>query len=207
MSSTTAVICGLGDADLDATTGERRVDRVVVAINPDERLRRHPDHLAAVDVRHPRWQRSHPSLLLDEPLGRDRANRPMHPPVGLLGPRVEPVLEVEMVREHPARLEVRAHEPVRALQQRPSPADRAPRGSPSRPPAARRTRRTPRSGGRPRRSLDSRSQTNFSGNAPSRPRFRASPSRMSGASLLKTSVPAIARDQHTSQVTTQPRRG
>ena len=29
---------------------------------------------------------------------------------------------------------------------------------------------------------------------------------MSGASLLKISVPAIARDQHTSHVTTQPRR-
>ena len=40
----------------------------------------------------------------------------MHPTVRLLRPRIEPVLEVEMVREHPPRLEVRAHEPVRALQ-------------------------------------------------------------------------------------------
>ena len=37
-------------------------------------------------------------------------------------------------------------------------------------------------------------------------RFLASPHRMSGASLLKIKLPAIARDQHTSQVTTQPRR-
>jgi hypothetical protein len=39
----------------------------------------------------------------------------MDPLVGLLGPRVEPVLVVEVVREHATRLEVRAHEPVRAL--------------------------------------------------------------------------------------------
>ena len=44
----------------------------------------------------------------------------------------------------------------------------------------------------------SRSHTSFSGNAPSRVRLRARPHRMSGASLLKISVPAIARDQHTS---------
>jgi hypothetical protein len=37
-------------------------------------------------------------------------------------------------------------------------------------------------------------------------RLRAKPNRMSGASLLNTRMPAIARDQHTSQVTTQPRR-
>jgi transposase len=52
----------------------------------------------------------------------------------------------------------------------------------------------------------SRSHTSFSGNAPSLTRFRARPNRISGASLLKTSAPAIARDQHTSHVTTQPRR-
>jgi hypothetical protein len=39
-----------------------------------------------------------------------------YPPIGLLGPRIEAVLEIEMVREHASRLEVRTHEPVRALQ-------------------------------------------------------------------------------------------
>ncbi len=61
--------------------------------------------------------------------------------------------------------------------------------------------------GRPPAAIaDSRSQTSFSGSAPRRRRLRAKPQRMSGASLLKISVPASARDQHTSQVTTQPRR-
>lgn len=35
---------GLRHADLDPATGERRLDRVVVAIDSDERLRRHPQH-------------------------------------------------------------------------------------------------------------------------------------------------------------------
>jgi hypothetical protein len=53
---------------------------------------------------------------------------------------------------------------------------------------------------------DSRSHTSFSGSTPSRVRFLDSPARMSGASLLKIKVPAIARDQHDCEVTTHPRR-
>src|ERR1700761_704649 len=49
----------LRGADLNAPPGELRVDRVVVAIDPDERLRRNPDDLAAVDVGHPRRERPH----------------------------------------------------------------------------------------------------------------------------------------------------
>ncbi len=107
----------LGNADLDAAPSEGRVDRVVVAIDPDERLRRHPDDRSAVDVGHARGERPHPRTLLDKALRGDRADRPMHPVVHLVGPRVEAVLIVEVVREHAARLEVRTHEPVRALQQ------------------------------------------------------------------------------------------
>ena len=42
---------GLRHADLDPATGERRLDRVVVAIDSDERLRRNPQHLAPIEVR------------------------------------------------------------------------------------------------------------------------------------------------------------
>ena len=40
----------------------------------------------------------------------------MHPLVDLVAPAVELQLEVGLVREPPSRLEIRAHEPVRALQ-------------------------------------------------------------------------------------------
>jgi hypothetical protein len=52
----------------------------------------------------------------------------------------------------------------------------------------------------------SRSHTSFSGNPPIRSRQRPTPQRMSGASLEKINAPAITRDQHSSAVTTQPRR-
>ncbi len=106
----------LGDADFDPRAGEPRIDRVIVAIEPNERLHRHPDHLPPIDNGHPRGHRPHPRLLLSKPLGRDRPDRPVHPAVGFVGPRVEPILEVEMVREHATGLEVRTHEPMRALE-------------------------------------------------------------------------------------------
>src|SRR6187200_305556 len=52
----------------------------------------------------------------------------------------------------------------------------------------------------------SRSQTSVSGNASRRVRQRIMPKAMSGHSLEKISVPAIARDQPSSAVTTQARR-
>ncbi len=122
----------------------------------------------------------------------------MHPPVALSVQRVEAVLEVEVVREHPARLEVRAHEPVRALEQPLRLRVARPRGSPSRPRAARRTRRTRRSGGRQRRSRPPGPRPASPAAPRAAPDSAPSPHRMSGASLLNISVPAIARDQHTS---------
>jgi hypothetical protein len=74
---------GLGDAQLDPPASERRGDRVVVAIDPNERLRRNPDHLATVDVRQPGWAWPHPLALLGETLGRDSAS---DPPLALLRP-------------------------------------------------------------------------------------------------------------------------
>ena len=79
MSSTVAVTSRLGDAHLDAPTGEARVERVVVAINAEIGLLRHPDHAPAVGVGQPLGQRPHPRALLRQPLGRDRADRAMHP--------------------------------------------------------------------------------------------------------------------------------
>jgi hypothetical protein len=52
----------------------------------------------------------------------------------------------------------------------------------------------------------SRSHTNFSASTPIRPKQRPRPQRMSGASLLKIKLPTITLDQHTSAVTTYPRR-
>ena len=102
----------LGDAHLDPATGERGIDGVVVAIHPHERLGRDADDVAAVGVGHLSRQRPHLFAFLGQPLRGDRSDRAVHPPVGLLSPGVKPVLEVEMVGEHPARLEVGAHEPV-----------------------------------------------------------------------------------------------
>jgi FtsP/CotA-like multicopper oxidase with cupredoxin domain len=52
----------------------------------------------------------------------------------------------------------------------------------------------------------SRSHTSFCGSAPILDKPRPTPHKMSGASLEKISAPAITRDQHSSAVTTQPRR-
>ena len=95
MSNTHRGHLRLRDAHLDAAAGERRVDRVVVAINPQIGLLRHAHHLPAVEVGQPRGQRPHPLALRDEPLGRDGADRAMHTPVDLVAPAVELQLEVE----------------------------------------------------------------------------------------------------------------
>src|ERR1700729_3689407 len=107
---------GLGDAELDAPASESWVDRVVVAVNTNERLRRDAQHSAAIGVRHRGGQPSAPGLLLREPPCRDRADRAMNPTVRLVGPGVETVLKIEVVREYPAGLEVRAHEPMPLLE-------------------------------------------------------------------------------------------
>jgi hypothetical protein len=89
---------------------------VVIAINPEIRLLGHPHHGPPVGVRQPTGQRSHPGPFLDEPFGRDGADRAMHPLINPVAPAIELVLEVEMVREPTPWHEVGAHEPVRALQ-------------------------------------------------------------------------------------------
>ena len=97
---------GLGDAQLDPPAGERRIDGVVIAIDAKIRLLRDPNHRPSVGVRQLLGQRSHPHPLLDEPLGRDGADRAMHPLVDPVTPAVELVLEVEVVGEAPCGLEV-----------------------------------------------------------------------------------------------------
>ena len=86
MSSTTAVTSRLGDPQLDAAAGERGVDRVVVAVDPEN---------GCCGTR-TTWRRSRSGIragsgrirsrLLGEPLGRDRPDRAVHPLVGLLAP-------------------------------------------------------------------------------------------------------------------------
>jgi len=105
----------LGDADLDAAADEPWVDRVVVAIDPHIRLRRNAEHLAAIRVRHPD-HRSHPLALLHQSLRWDGADRAVHAPVGAIAPAVELQLKVGRVREPTPGLEVRAQEPMRALE-------------------------------------------------------------------------------------------
>ena len=97
----------LADTDFDATADEVRIQRVVVGVKPDVRIGRHPGHPAPVQVRLASGQRPHHLSLLEQTIDRPLAQRLVRPRVGLLKPRVELQLEVEMVREPPAGLEVR----------------------------------------------------------------------------------------------------
>ena len=97
----------LADAHLDATPDELRIQRIVVGVKPDVRIGRHPGHPAPIQVRLARRQRPHHLTLLEQTIDRTLAQRLVRPSVGLLKPRVELQLEVEMVREPPTRLEVR----------------------------------------------------------------------------------------------------
>jgi len=190
---------------LDPAAREPRVDRIIVAIHPDQRLRRHPDDLAAVHIGHRGGQRPHLLLLLDQALGRNHARRAMHPPVGLLAPRVQAVLIVEGVREHPTRLEVRTHEPVRTLQH--TLRLRIPRlqdHPPDRQLPAERGKRLRRPAKRPDRGLPIPHQ--LLRQRPQPPKIPREAEQDVRRLLLKINVPSIARDQHTSHVTTHPRR-
>ena len=118
----------------------------------------------------------------------------MHARVGLLGPAVELGLEVERVGEAPAGLEVpwtkrweRSSAPL-AWQ---SPGSRITQPAASWPQKAAKP-----SVGRPPPAwiAPSRSQTSFSGSAPSLLRQRFMPQAMSASSFEKTSAPAKARE-------------
>jgi hypothetical protein len=93
-------------------------------------------------------------------------------------------LRIPRLEDHPPQLEPNAKR-THPSSNRPQ---NAANGSVARPPAA---------------IAAPRSHTSFSGSAPNRVRLRANPHRTSGASFENTNVPAITRDQHTSQVTTQ----
>ena len=104
-----------GDTDLDTPPGEYRVQRVVVAVDPDQRLLGDPRHPAAIRLE--RHLAERPQLpLMRQPLGRDTTDRAMHPTVHLLSPAVELLLKVQVVRERPTRLKVRPKEPMLTLQ-------------------------------------------------------------------------------------------
>ena len=109
------------------------------------------------------------------------------------------VLEVEVVREPPARLEVGAHEPVRALKDPLRLRIRRLQDHPADPQLPAERRELARSGDRRRRGSRPPDPTPASPATPrSDSRQRPRPHRMSGASLEKTSAPATTRDQHSS---------
>jgi hypothetical protein len=103
VSSTTVVTWVWETRSSTRRPGERWVDGVVVAIDAEIGLLGHTNHRPPVTVRQPVRQRPHPCPLLDQPLSRDGTDRAMHPPVDAVTPPVELVLEVEVVREPPAR--------------------------------------------------------------------------------------------------------
>ena len=204
VSSTTASDLALADAHLDATAGERGVDRVVVAIDPQIRLRRDARHRPAITSGIGIRQRPHPFALLDEPFGRDgaavRCTRRLtrsHQPSSCSWK------SSGFANRRPGRKLVRMNRCERSSTPLAwaSPASRITQPTPSCPQNAANA-----SVGRPSgrdRALAIPDQ--LLRQCPEPLRQRPAP-RMSGASLEKISAPASTRDQHNSQVTTQPRR-
>jgi hypothetical protein len=97
----------VSDPDLDAAADEVGVQRVVAGIEPNVRIRRDPGHPPAVGVRCQVGQRGHDRQLLGQAINRPGPGRAVRSRVDPLKPRVELVLEVELVREHAPRFEVR----------------------------------------------------------------------------------------------------
>jgi hypothetical protein len=85
---------------------EGRRLRVVVAVETQVGLLRDADDEAPVGVRHPLGQGTRPLPLLGQPLGDERTRGAVNARVDALAPAVELVLEVELVGEAPAGLEV-----------------------------------------------------------------------------------------------------
>ena len=95
----------LVDANLNTARDERGIQRVVVGVKAQMRVRRDPGHPAPGGVGHHFWQRCHHRELFGEPVQRPRPDAAVRARVGLRKPRVELALEVQLVGEPPARLE------------------------------------------------------------------------------------------------------
>jgi hypothetical protein len=168
-------------------------DRLVVSVEAQVGVRRDPDHEAAVDVGRRGRQRTHQPALLHESVNRPAAQRLVRAG-GSLEPGVELELEVELVGEAPARLEVRLQVAPQALDDAlglgvgrlaevPVELQLAAEGGVGVGRAAVARVQAP-----------SRSQTASSGSAPSDHRQRVIPNSRSGACFENTSAPAPARE-------------
>jgi hypothetical protein len=141
-------------AGLNAPADQPRIERVVVGVEAQVEIRRDPQHPPPIDIRRDQ-QRHHHLALLDEPVARAAAQRLVRARVR---PGVEPAVElqrkVELVREHPPRLEAGARRSPAVARRRPCPADRPCRRNASRRAAAaergERRARTPNPDRRPR---------------------------------------------------------
>jgi hypothetical protein len=97
----------LVDTDLDAPADQRRIEAVVVGVQAQMRVARNAHRPAARGVGHLVGQRRHRLPLIDQAIERPGTERLVRARVDLPKPGVELVLEVQLVREPPARLEVR----------------------------------------------------------------------------------------------------
>jgi hypothetical protein len=77
----------LGDPDLDTPASEHRGKRIVIAIDPDQRLLGNPRHPAAIRLKGDIVERSQLPLM-GQPRGRDTTDRAVRPTVHLLSPTV-----------------------------------------------------------------------------------------------------------------------
>ncbi len=91
-----------------------RADRVVVAIDAQVGLLGDPQHLSAVDVQASPAGAAVSVLAPRRPAPENRADRSMHAPVGSIAPAVELGLEVQRVRQPPARSKLRSRAPSAA---------------------------------------------------------------------------------------------
>jgi hypothetical protein len=107
----------LADAQLDARAHQPGVEPVVVAIDAHVRIRRHPRDHPPIGVGRPVGQRPERPALIGEAVERAAAQRAMDAGVGVVTPAIEPMLAVELVGEHPARLEVGAQIAAAVLDQ------------------------------------------------------------------------------------------
>jgi hypothetical protein len=106
----------LGDAQLHAPPAEPRVERVVVGVDADVRVGRHPGHPAPFDVGSRLRQKAHPLALFGWQIEGATAQRAVQAPIGPpVEPAVELVLEVERAEELTARLEARLEKADQAL--------------------------------------------------------------------------------------------
>src|SRR6202041_1278899 len=105
----------LRDPDFHSPSDEAGVQRIVVGVNANVRIGGHPRHPPPVDVGLLHGKLTHHLELLGEPVDRPGAQRLVGASVGLLEPNVELQLEVEVVREVPAGLEVALHIPLQTL--------------------------------------------------------------------------------------------